>query len=60
MAVKSFYLDNSTNLDKLNLPTILQDKEVELDIEPEVHQYTTIKVKVLPLYITGELELVHR
>ena len=39
-AVKPFYLDDLTSLDKLNLPsnlpTILQDKEVKLDIEPEV------------------------
>ena len=52
--MKPFYLDNLTSLDKLNLllnlPTIPQDKEVELDIE----------VEVLLLYITGEPEPVHR
>ena len=41
MAVKLFYLDNLTSLNKLNLPlnlpTILQDKEVKLDIEPEIY-----------------------
>ena len=64
MAIKPFYLDNLTSLNKLNLllnlPTILQDKEVELNIKPEVCQYTIIKVKVPPLYITGKLELVCR
>ena len=60
MAVKPFYLDNLTSLDKPNLPTIPQDKEVELDIKPKVHQHTTIKIKVPPLYTTSELELVHR
>ena len=35
-AVKPFYLDNSTSLNKPNLPTIPQDKEVELNTEPEV------------------------
>ena len=41
MAVKLFYLDNLTSLNKLNLllnlPTIPQDKEVELNIELEVY-----------------------
>ena len=37
MAVKLFYSDNLTSLNKLNLLTIPQDKEVELDIKPEVH-----------------------
>ena len=41
MAVKPFYLDNLTSLNKLNLllnlPTILQDKEVELDTELKVY-----------------------
>ena len=41
MAVKLFYLDNLTSLNKLNLllnlPTILQDKEVELNIKLEVY-----------------------
>ena len=60
MAIKLFYLDNLTSLNKLNLPTIPQDKEVELNIKPEVCQYTIIKVKVPPLYITGKLELVCR
>ena len=40
IAIKLFYLDNLTSLNKLNLPlnlpTILQDKEVELNIKPEV------------------------
>jgi hypothetical protein len=40
MAVKLFYLNNLTSLNKLNLllnlPTILQDKEVKLDIKPEM------------------------
>ena len=40
MAMKPFYLNNLTSLNKLNLllnlPTILQDKEVELDIKPKV------------------------
>ena len=40
MAIKSFYLDNLTSLNKLNLLlnllTIPQDKEVKLDIKPEV------------------------
>ena len=57
--MKPFYLDNLTSLNKLNLLTILQDKEVELDIKPKIRQYTTIKVKVLLLYITGKLELVY-
>ena len=56
MAVKPFYLDNLTSLDKLNLPTIPQDKEVKLNIEPEVHQHTTIKVEVPPPHITSEPE----
>ena len=63
MAVKLFYLDNLTSLNKLNLllnlPTILQDKEVELDIEPEVYWYTTIKAEVLLLYTTNKPELVY-
>ena len=41
MAVKLFYLDNLTSLDELNLllnlPTIPQDKEVELNIKLEVY-----------------------
>ena len=37
MAVKPFYLDDLTSLNKLNLPTIPQDKKVELDIKPEVY-----------------------
>ena len=61
--MKLFYLDNLTGLNKLNLllnlPTIPQDKEVKLDIKLKVYQYTTIKVKVPPLYITSKLELVH-
>ena len=61
--MKLFYLDNLTSLNKLNLllnlPTILQDKEVELDIKPEIHQYITIKVKVSLLYITSKPELVY-
>jgi hypothetical protein len=40
MAVKPFYLDNLTSLDKLNLllnlPTIPQNKEVELNIKLEM------------------------
>ena len=40
MAMKPFYLDNLISLDKLNLllnlPTIPQDKEVELNIKLEV------------------------
>ena len=63
MAVKLFYLNNLTSLNKLNLllnlPTIPQDKEVELDIKPEVRQHTIIKVEIPLLYITGELELVY-
>ena len=39
--MKLFYLDNLTSLNKLNLLlnllTILQDKEVELDIKPKVY-----------------------
>ena len=62
MAVKLFYLNNLTSLNKLNLllnlPTILQDKEVKLDIKLEVCWYTTIEVKIPLLYITGEPELV--
>ena len=62
--MKPFYSNNLTSLNKLNLPsnlpTILQDKEVELDIKPEVCQHTTIKVKVPLPHITSELELVHR
>ena len=64
MAVKPFYLDNLTSLNKLNLllnlPTIPQDKEVELNIKPKIYQHTTINVKILPLYITGEPEPVCR
>jgi hypothetical protein len=60
MAVKLFYLNNLTSLDKLNLPTIPQDKEVKLNIKPEVCQHTTIKVKVPPLYITSKPEPVRR
>ena len=60
MAVKLFYLDDLTSLNKLNLLTIPQDKEVKLDIKLEVRQHTIIKVKVPLLYITGELEPVHR
>ena len=60
MAVKLFYLDNLTSLNKLNLllnlPTIPQDKEVKLDIKPEVYQYITIKVEVPLLYITSKPE----
>ena len=41
MAVKPFYLNNLTSLNELNLllnlPTILQDKEVELNIKLEVY-----------------------
>ena len=62
-AVKLFYLDNLTSLNKLNLllnlPTIPQDKEVELDIKPEIHRYTIIKVKVPLLYITSKPEPVY-
>ena len=62
MAVKPFYLDNLTSLDKLNLLlnllTIPQDKKVELNIKPKICQYTIIEVEVPPLYITSELELV--
>jgi hypothetical protein len=40
MAIKLFYSNNLTSLNKLNLllnlPTIPQDKEVELNIELEV------------------------
>ena len=58
--MKLFYLDNLTSLNKLNLlsnlPTILQDKKVKLNIKPEVRQHTTIKVKVPPLYITRSEE----
>ena len=40
MAMKPFYLDNLTSLNKLNLllnlPTIPQDKEVKLNIKPEM------------------------
>ena len=64
MAMKPFYLDNLTNLNKLNLlsnlPTIPQDKEVKLNIKPEMRQHTTIKVKVPLLYITSKPEPVHR
>ena len=63
MAIKPFHLDNLTSLNKLNLPlnllTILQDKEVKLNIKPEVCRYTTIKVKIPPLYITSKPEPVH-
>ena len=62
--MKLFYLDNLTSLNKLNLllnlPTIPQDKEVELNIKLKICQYTTIKVKVSLLYITSKLELVCR
>ena len=58
-AVKPFYLDDLTSLNKLNLPTIPQDKEVELDIELKVHRYTTIKVKVPLLYTTSKPEPVY-
>jgi hypothetical protein len=58
--VKPFYLDNLTSLDKLNLPlnlpTILLDKEVKLNIELKMRRHTTIKVEVPLLYITSELE----
>ena len=41
MAIKPFYLDNLTSLNKLNLllnlPTIPQDKEVELNIKLEMY-----------------------
>ena len=41
MAIKLFYLDNLTSLNKLNLllnlPTIPQDKEVKLNIKLEMH-----------------------
>ena len=41
MAIKLFYLDNLTSLNKLNLllnlPTIPQDKEVELDIKLKIY-----------------------
>ena len=41
MAVKLFYLDNLTSLNKLNLllnlPTIPQDKEVKLNIKLEIY-----------------------
>ena len=41
MAIKLFYLDNLTNLNKLNLLlnllTIPQNKEVKLDIKPKIH-----------------------
>ena len=61
--MKPFYLDNLTSLNKLNLllnlSTILQDKEVELDIKPKIYQHTTIKVKVPLLYITNKPELVY-
>jgi hypothetical protein len=64
MAVKPFYLNNLTSLNKLNLllnlPTIPQDKEVELNIKLKVCQHTIIKIEVLPLYITSKPELVHR
>ena len=63
MAVKLFYLDNLTSLNKLNLPlnlpTILQDKEVKLNIKLKVYQHTIIKVEVSLLYTTSELELVY-
>jgi hypothetical protein len=58
--VKPFYLDDLTSLNKpnlpLNLPTIPQDKEVELNIKLEMRRYTTIKVEVPLLHITGEPE----
>jgi hypothetical protein len=61
--MKPFYSDDLTSLNKpnllLNLPTIPQDKEVELNIKPEIHRHTIIKVEVPPLYITGEPELVY-
>ena len=63
MAVKPFYLDNLTSLNKLNLllnlPTILQDKEVELNIKLKVYQHIIIKVEVPLLYTTGEPEPVY-
>ena len=63
MTIKPFYLNNLTSLNKLNLllnlPTILQDKEVELNIELKMHQYTTIEVKVPLLYITSKPEPVY-
>ena len=41
IAIKLFYLDDLTSLNKLNLllnlPTIPQDKEVKLNIEPKVY-----------------------
>ena len=62
--MKLFYLDNLTSLNKLNLllnlPTIPQDKEVELNIKPEMRQHTIIKIKVPLLYITSKLEPVCR
>jgi hypothetical protein len=58
--VKPFYSDDSTSLDEPNLPTIPQDKEVELDIEPEVRRHTTIEVEVPPPHTTGEPEPVRR
>ena len=63
MAVKPFYLNNLTSLNKLNLLlnllTIPQDKEVELNIKLKVCWYTIIKVKVSLLYITGKPEPVY-
>ena len=59
-AVKPFYSDDSTSLDEPNLPTIPQDKEVELDIEPEVRRHTTIEVEVPSPHTTGEPEPVRR
>ena len=62
-AIKPLYLNNLTSLNKLNLllnlPTIPQNKEVELDIKPEIHQYTIIEVEVPLLYITSKPELVY-
>jgi hypothetical protein len=62
-AIKLFYSDNLTSLDKLNLllnlPTIPQDKEVKLNIKLKMRWHTIIEVEVPPLYITSELELVY-
>ena len=61
--MKPFYLDDLTSLNKLNLllnlPTIPQDKEVKLNIKPEMRRHTIIKVKVPLLYITSKPEPVH-
>ena len=62
--MKPFHSDDSTSLDEpnlpSNLPTIPQDKEVELDIEPEVRRHTTVEVEVPPPHTTGEPEPVRR